>query len=199
MVKTPLEIYLTKVALGDASYLKQLHARLSGRLCYVPVVTMREEDEGKPCHKTHVQAYSEATEGKKKVLAFTSPDKMHAWLEKSSNKLEFIEVLGGDLCTVLSDGIGVVVDAGAENSVELSPTSVKEVAAVVESEDEDSGFEPTETVISLSSESTLATESHHNESLSTLHDEERGSSEQTAIIERRASGKRSLAALLRGT
>ncbi len=126
MQKTLLEVYISRVANGDLSYMDRLCAQLTDRLCYLPVLTV-ERDSG--TERVEVLRFEQG--GIPFVPLFTSEKKLNSWLSKHPECSDSIEVLGGDLCAVLGADSGVLIDPEAEVTAMLPPEAVAKIACEV--------------------------------------------------------------------
>jgi hypothetical protein len=124
MKKSLFEIAIEKVGAGDKSFIPKLAMQLTDRLCYIPAVSVSKEGT---THKISVVRISR--EGRSVVPFFTSEKLLQSWATAENVIVaKSIDLLGGDLCTVLGPEVGVVINPGAAISAELSAHEVKEVA-----------------------------------------------------------------------
>ncbi len=126
MQKSLLDVYLGKVAAGDDAFIDKLCSQLTDRLCYIPAIQVSSE-----FNQAKVEVIKISKERRSFVPLFTHERKFKSWSQSIEKKVEPLSLLGGDLCAVLGDDTGVLIDPGAENSVELSPEVVAKIALQV--------------------------------------------------------------------
>jgi hypothetical protein len=128
MNKSPIEIFISKVASGEHSYMERLCAQLADRLVYVPLAApVRNQGS-----KTTITAFTMHQGNRSVVPVFTSESKFKNWcFEEGHNDASF-SVLGADLCAVLDSTSWIVLDPLDSVSVELNPEAVAMVAASVQ-------------------------------------------------------------------
>lgn len=129
MQRSLLELYMSKVAGGELSFLERLCLQLMDRLVFIPVLDMHREGT-----TASVDAVRITINNTLYVPTFTSERRFAEWRTTQEEECQSISLLGGDLCAALERGIGVVVDPGAQNSVRLQPDTVAEIAEYVLSE-----------------------------------------------------------------
>ena len=135
MQKSLLDVYLGKVAAGESAFIDKLCAQLTDRLCYIPAIEVNAE-----FNQATVQVVKITKEGRSFVPLFTHERRFKSWSQSIEKKVEPLSLLGGDLCAVLGGGTGVLIDPGAENSVELPPEVVAQIASQVLSIEADRDF-----------------------------------------------------------
>jgi hypothetical protein len=135
MQKSLLDVYLGKVAAGDESFIDKLCSQLTDRLCYIAATQVDSE-----FNQATVNVVRIKRDERSFVPLFTHERKFKSWSQSIQEKVEPVSLLGGDLCAVLGPDTGVLIDPGAENSVELSPSVVATIATQVLSTEPESDF-----------------------------------------------------------
>lgn len=118
-----IEFYLQKVSDGDANFVGKLCRQLANRLLYVPVLNSDSHDG----HETF-NVIVNREDDRVSVPAFTTKEKFDLWCVRSDKSLEFIDILGADLCASLGEATWLLVDPSFGTGVELNPSFVNEVA-----------------------------------------------------------------------
>lgn len=126
--RTPLYLYLEKMKQGDKTFVAKLCQQLSDRLIYVPTLS---GPEGRKSQGTalKVKAVRLDIEGKSRIPIFTTEKIYRTWAEKFGEPTEYISLLGGDFCGALGPTTWLVIDPGADHSVELEPATAHKIAA----------------------------------------------------------------------
>lgn len=131
MQRTPLYLFLEKMAQGEEGVAPKLCQQLADRLIYVPILPGSSGGSG---GSMTVQVVRTDEQDQQRVPVFTTEKPYKAWAAGRSDKTKFISLLGGDFCAALSGHTSVVIDPGAVHSVVLSPTLVKQVSTSIPEE-----------------------------------------------------------------
>lgn len=124
--RTVLNLYLSKVAEGDQSYLGKLCDRLADRLMCVPIFPMPAK---KGSGRMTIQVFRATDEGREIYPIFTSERNLKNWATETGQAVEFISLLGADFCTAVGSDGWVAVDPGCAHAVLLSPANVHRISA----------------------------------------------------------------------
>jgi hypothetical protein len=115
---------MSKVALGDKSYLERLCLQIAERILCIPVVSENETSGA----AMKVEVLKIEQEGRILHPAFTSFNRFQDWLKSTGRQHENIEMLGVDFCSVLDLDAWLWIDPGYEYSVCLAPHVVDQIA-----------------------------------------------------------------------
>jgi SseB protein N-terminal domain len=121
-VRNTLHLLLLQFAQGDQKAWNTLYRRLAECLVVVPS-KVREDDTVK------VSLQRLSIRGKTFVPVFTGRSFYKEWLGTKKTTFETIEILLGDFCDALDVHTSLLIDAGSEHEVMLSPEQVDYIAA----------------------------------------------------------------------
>lgn len=139
MVKTQLQLFLTKVSQGDMSFMPKLCAQLADRLIYAPVLRKRDPSRGATTKVSAIRI----REGERSIIpVFTALPVLKKWCELNELENESISLLCADLCGALEKGSWLLIDGGTTHQVELAPDSVQMIAQYQSEELEEETLAP---------------------------------------------------------
>lgn len=126
--KNVLNLYLSKVASGDKSYLSKLVTRLADRLLFIPI--LKKSTDKKSGSAMKVNVYRHQQSDKEVIPVFTSEKNMQKWSVSISASFDQISVLGADLCTALGEQSYISIDEGTDHSVVFDPEIIIKIASM---------------------------------------------------------------------
>lgn len=130
MERSIINLYLSKVKDGDASFYDKLCTQLADRLLYIPVLDDRSVRTEADDSKTSVRVLSSVLDGKSMIAVFTSGQRYRNWESMHGTNGHFIQMLGGEFCLTLGDQTWLIVDDGARNSLQIEPKWVRHIAGI---------------------------------------------------------------------
>lgn len=136
MRASKIELYLEKVSAGDGSYMERLCQQLADRLLLVPIHKQNHDvvyagGSSSAARQEEKFKLFCLVKGKTTVMpVFTTQDQFKNWCAAHNYDLDFLSLLGADVCMAVANTMWIVIDPHSRRPVELTPDLVSSIAQI---------------------------------------------------------------------